>query len=85
MVTCVEAPDADIQELDIVASGDSDGQKGDDYSSGGDFTDEGEKIVDADYTAPGIFPSSAVPKNGDYLYLASVTTTVDTATWKVVD
>ena len=41
-------PDADIQELDIVASGDSDGQKGDDYSSGGDFTDEGEKIVDAD-------------------------------------
>lgn len=80
VVTCIETPDADLQELDLVASADAVGKKGDDPGSGGDFTDEAAIIVDADYSAAGIFSSSAVPAANDYLYLASVTATADTAT-----
>jgi len=80
VVKCTEAPDADLQELDLIASADADGQKGDAYGSGGDFTDEGTVIVDADYSAVGITGSSALPAADDYLYLASVTETADTAT-----
>ncbi len=80
VVTCIEAPDADLQELDIIASSDSAGKKGDDYGGGGDFTDPGSKVVDADYTAPGIFNMTARPASGDFLYLASVTASADTAT-----